>query len=46
MNEEISKIYKDIEKLLKSARAKTYYAVNSLMVETYWKIGERIVEEE
>lgn len=46
MNKEISKIYKDIEKLLKTARAKTYYAVNSLMVETYWKIGERIVEEE
>ena len=46
MNKEISKIYKDIEKLLKTARAKTYYAVNSVMVETYWKIGERIVEEE
>ena len=46
MNKEISKIYKDIEKLLKTARDKTYYAINSVMVETYWKIGERIVEEE
>lgn len=42
----ISKIYKDIEELLIIARARSYHAVNSVMVETYWKIGERIVEEE
>lgn len=38
--------YKDIEELLKTARSKSYQAINSVMVETYWKIGQRIVEEE
>ena len=45
MANEISKIYNDIEELLKAARSKAYHAVNSIMVETYWKIGQRIVEE-
>ena len=45
MANEISKIYNDIEELLKVARSKAYHAVNSIMVETYWKIGQRIVEE-
>ena len=31
----ISKIYKDIEELLIIARARSYHAVNSVMVETY-----------
>ncbi len=43
---EVSKIYNDIEVLLKVARSKSYQTVNSIMVETYWKIGQRIVEEE
>ena len=42
----VSKIYGDIAELLNVARAKAYHAVNSIMVETYWKIGQRIVEEE
>ena len=46
MANEISKIYNDIEELLKVARSKAYHAINSIMVETYWKIGQRIVEEE
>ena len=46
MSNEISKIYSDIAKLLNIARAKAYHTVNSIMVETYWKIGQRIVEEE
>ncbi len=46
MATEISKIYNDIEELLKVARSKAYHAINSIMVETYWKIGQRIVEEE
>ncbi len=46
MINKITKIYRDIEELLKLARAKSYHAINSVMVETYWKIGERIVEEE
>jgi len=43
---EVSKIYTDIAELLNAARTKAYRAVNSIMVETYWKIGQRIVEEE
>lgn len=46
MTNEVSKIYTDIAELLNIARAKTYHVVNSIMVETYWKIGQRIVEEE
>ena len=46
MANEISKIYTDIAELLNVARAKAYHTVNSIMVETYWKIGQRIVEEE
>ena len=46
MANEVSKIYNDIAELLNVARAKAYHTVNSIMVETYWKIGQRIVEEE
>lgn len=46
MKNEISKIYSDIATLLNTARSKTYHSVNSIMVETYWTIGKRIVEEE
>ena len=46
MTNEVSKVYTDIAELLNVARAKTYHVVNSIMVETYWKIGQRIVEEE
>ncbi|MBQ8459370.1 DUF1016 family protein [bacterium] len=46
MANEVSKIYSDIAELLNVARAKAYHSVNSIMVETYWKIGQRIVEEE
>ena len=46
MANEVSKIYSDIAELLNIARAKAYHSVNSIMVETYWKIGQRIVEEE
>ncbi len=44
---EISNNYiNEIKKILKNARQKAYNAVNSAMVEAYWKIGRRIVEEE
>ena len=44
---EISNNYiNEIKKILKNARQKAYTAVNSAMVEAYWKIGRRIVEEE
>lgn len=46
MANEVSKIYSDIAELLNVARAKAYHSVNSIMVETYWKIGQRIVKEE
>lgn len=46
MTYELTLFYQDIASLLKIARAKAYQAVNSLMVETYWQIGRRIVEEE
>jgi predicted nuclease of restriction endonuclease-like (RecB) superfamily len=36
----------DIKQIILSARAKSYTAVNSAMVEAYWLIGKRIVEEE
>lgn len=36
----------DIKHILTNARQKAYQAVNSAMVEAYWKIGERIVLEE
>lgn len=36
----------EIKKILKNARQKAYTAVNSAMVEAYWEIGRRIVEEE
>ena len=36
----------DIRLLLRQARQQAYSAVNSAMVEAYWNIGRRIVEEE
>ena len=36
----------EIKTILKNARQKAYTAVNSAMVEAYWEIGRRIVEEE
>ncbi len=36
----------DIKTILAQARQKAYVAINSAMVEAYWKIGERIVIEE
>ena len=36
----------ETKKILKNARQKAYTAINSAMVEAYWEIGRRIVEEE
>jgi len=41
-----TKFFSDIAELLAAARAHAYRAVNSVMIETYWKIGQRIVEQE
>ena len=36
----------EIKQILTQARQKSYQAINSAMVEAYWKIGQRIVIEE
>ena len=36
----------DVCNIIDEGRQKAYASVNSLMIETYWKIGKRIVEEE
>ena len=38
--------YGEISELLKQARNVAYKTVNSIMVQTYWQIGRRIVEQE
>ncbi len=39
-------VYNDIRQILQSARKKVYATLNTAMVDTYWLIGKRIVEEE
>ena len=36
----------EIKQIIISARTKTHTAINSAMIEAYWLIGKRIVEEE
>lgn len=43
---ELTAFHRDIKNILEQARANTRSAVNSAMVETYWRVGQRIVEEE
>lgn len=38
--------FNDIRQIIEQARQKAYSAVNFAMVEAYWHIGKRIVEEE
>lgn len=38
--------FSDVAEMLNAARGNAYRAVNSIMVETYWNIGRRIVEQE
>ena len=38
--------FHDVRSILADARQRAYVAVNFIMVEAYWKIGRRIVEEE
>ena len=43
----VSKTYiADIKQIIISARTKLHTSINSIMLETYWLIGKRIVEEE
>ena len=42
----ITKAYVDeVKQILREARTKAYSAVNYAMIEAYWLIGKRIVEE-
>lgn len=43
---ELTNFYSEIKEILAEARSKAYSAVNLAMVEAYWFIGKRIVEEE
>lgn len=43
---ELSSFYAEIKGILQQARSRAQTAVNSAMVEAYWLIGRRIVEEE
>ena len=43
---EITTFHADIKQILQTARIKAQKAVNTAMVEAYWLIGKRIVEEE
>jgi len=38
--------YAEVGELLKRARSKAYTSVNTIMVQTYWQIGKRIIEQE
>ena len=42
----IDNLYADIRVILATARKRTYYAINFTMVESYWTIGQTIVEHE
>jgi predicted nuclease of restriction endonuclease-like (RecB) superfamily len=44
--EELATFYNDIRQILEQARSQARTAINSAMVEAYWQIGKRIVEEE
>jgi len=43
---ELSTLHYDVKPILEQARCKARSAVNSAMVEAYWLIGQRIVQEE
>lgn len=48
MGEELSSnnLYNDVCSIIEHGRGTAYNAVNQAMIETYWQIGKRIVEEE
>ena len=40
------RLISDLKQIILQARQSAYAAVNACMISTYWKIGQRIVEEE
>ena len=43
---QLTVFYSDIRQILQNARSRAYSEINLAMVEAYWMIGKRIVEEE
>ena len=43
---DVEQLYSDIRVILANARKRTYHAINFTMVESYWMIGQTIVEHE
>ena len=41
-----SLLLKDIREIISNGRQSAYQSANAVMIETYWKIGERIICEE
>ena len=46
LEKNISSIIADIKIIIEQGRSEAYSSVNGIMIETYWQIGKRIVEEE
>ena len=42
----VARLLDDVRSILRDARGKAYSAANAAMVDAYWRIGQRIVEEE
>jgi predicted nuclease of restriction endonuclease-like (RecB) superfamily len=40
------RFFADIAQILQTGRSQSYRAVNTAMLQTYWRLGQRIVEEE
>lgn len=43
---EVGTLYADIKSILQNGRKQAYTAINFIMVESYWQVGQRIVEYE
>ncbi len=46
MTPQNNNFYQEIKQILQQARHKSITAVNTTMVQTYWLIGQKIVEQE
>lgn len=47
MNDMIfSNLFHDVQDIVEAGKSAAYQSVNAAMLMTYWKIGERIVQEE
>ena len=46
LNAPRKEFYQSVAAILRTARAKSYRVVNSVMIEAYWNVGRMIVEEE